>query len=332
MRFGWVAEHINRRSQGQWRYELYRPWRSYQALVFVKSMNAASQELALKARAKGCHTVFDANVDYFSPAAGTFYYDGMAPKAEQREESCAMAGTCDAVIGDSRYLAEKARLYNGQVAWIPDNIPDAWVVEDSTWRPKPGKKLPLLWSGDAVKLFELLRIEPVLRRFQDYLRLRLVTGSLDVLSRIFSPWQESLRRLLSDLDCEILPFQSIPDLLAFYGEGGVCVSPRFLDNSYNMGHTEWKISLAMARGRVALVSPQPSYCDLHERAGGQGGRICADEDEWEAALTAMLGGNFPWEEEQRAACAVVRQYYATSVVAERHAAFLESLSSCPRSA
>lgn len=325
MRFGWVAQHINHLPDRKWRYELYRPWRSYQVVVFIKSMNDACRKLATTLRQKGKRTVFDANVDYFTPVAGTVYYRGMASTPQQREQSCAMAGSCDAVIADSRYLLEKVVPYNSRAVWIPDNIPDTWIAQKSNWRPQSGRKLPLLWSGEAVKLFELLRIESVLRSFRENIQLRLVTGNLDALSRIYEPWQGRLRRLLADLNCEVLSFQNIPALLAVYDQGGVCISPRFLDNSYNMGHTEWKISLAMARGRVALASPQPSYCDLQKRAGGKGVKICLEEMEWSTILDNMLTGNFGWEEEQREACTVVRRYYATSVVAAAHADWLGSL-------
>ena len=327
MRFGWVAQHVNALPERFWRYELYRPWRSYQVVVFVKSMDEPCQALALHVRERGGCAVFDANVDYFTPAFGTEYYAGMAPTPRQREQSCTMAGRCDAVIADSRYLLEKVLPYNSRAVWIPDNIPDAWVAQGSNWNPRPGEKLPLLWSGEPVKLFELLRIEPVLRRFKKHILLRLITGDIKALSRINEPWQGRLRTLLADLDCELLPFEDIPALLRVYDRGGVCISPRFLDNTYNMGHTEWKISLAMARGRVALASPQPSYCDLQQRAEAQAVSTCATEEDWHAALEEMLTGNFGWEVAQGRACAVVRQYYATSVVANRHVAWITSVSS-----
>lgn len=325
MRFGWVARYVNTLPARDVVYELYRPWRSYQAVVFVKSMDDRCRELALSLRKRGRTTVFDANVDYFSPASGTEYFSGMAPTRKQCEQSRAMAATCDGVIADSRYLLEKVLPLNPRSIWIPDNIPDDLIVNNSEWRARPGARLPLLWSGEAVKLFELLRIESVLRRFREHIHLRLVTGDLRAISNIFEPWQGRLRRLLADLACEVLPFRDIPALLALYDQGGVCISPRFLDNSYNMGHTEWKISLAMARGRVAIASPQPSYQDIHGRAGGHGVRICSDEEEWVAVFDQMLSSRFSWPEEQSQATAVVRQYYATSVVAEAHRAWLASL-------
>lgn len=325
MRFGWLAEYVNSRPDRRWIYELYRPWRSYEALVFIKSMDHPCRELAVSQRRKDRVAVFDANVDYFTPASGTWYYAGMEPTLQQRDESCAMAGACSAVIADSRHLLEKVKPFNSRAKWIPDNIPDKWIANVGNRTFVSGGKLTLLWSGEAVKLFELLKIETVLRRFRKHVHIRLVTGRLDALSRIFEPWQGRLRRLLEDLDCEIIPFRDIPALLNVYDQGGVCISPRFLDNTYNMGHTEWKISLAMARGRVALASPQPSYCDLKERAGEQGIRICGEGEDWVQVLESMLAGKFPWGAEQERASAVVRQHYATSIVAQTHLEWLESL-------
>lgn len=325
MRFGWIARHINQSQDNAWHYELYRPWRSYRAVVFVKSMDEPCQNLALSLKEAGSCPIFDANVDYFTPATGPEYYAGMAPTAQQRQQSCTMATIADAVIADSSYLLEKVLPLNSRAAWIPDNVPDPWIAGRSDWSPVPGERLVLLWSGEAVKLFEILRIEQVLRRFKEHVRLRVVTGNLKALSQIHAPWQGRLRRLLEELECEVLRFKDIPSLLKVYDQGGVCFSPRFLDNSYNMGHTEWKISLAMARGRVALASPQPSYCDVADRAGGRGIRICADEGQWEIVLESMLAGTFPWDEEQDRACAVVRHHYATSVVAQKHADWLKAV-------
>jgi len=325
MRHGWVAGQVACRFGGFFRYELYRPWRRYKAVVFLKSMNHASLKLAGWLKTRGVVTVFDANVDYFTPAEGVFYYNGMAPTSEQCEQAWAIAQACDAVIGDSRYITEKAKAFNGHCAWIPDNVRDNDILQGASWQPVAGQKLPLLWSGEAVKLFDLLRIEHVLRLWNKRVRLCLVTSSLAAIDRIYEPWRGRLQRLLEELECEIIPFQSIEHLFSVYDKGGVFISPRFLDNTYNMGHTEWKITLAMARGRVALCSPQPSYEDVAVRSAGKGVRVCRTDDEWDAALGEVLGMSFDWVGEQAAACRVVREHYATSVVAEAHVGFLDAL-------
>jgi len=319
MRFGWVAEEINR--ERHVRYELYRPWQRYDAVVFLKSMNAASQALARMLRAKGTRTLFDVNVDYFTPASGTFYYQGMAPTAQQTEDARRMAELSDALIADSSHLAAVCAKYHPCVQWIPDDVRMSLVPAWQPWTRQG--KLDLLWSGEAVKLFELLSMENVLLKNAGHLRLVLITNSLQAMDRWFEPWKSRFQALLGAVEHEVVPFQSVAALLRFYGRrGGVFISPRFLDNSYNFGHTEWKIALPMACGRVALGSPLPSYQDVAQRSLGKGLRLCSDDAEWANAFDTVLSGAFDFAAEEAAARQVIEQHYSTSAVAAMHRAFL----------
>lgn len=325
MRFDWIAKQVNNQRSTGLQYELYKPWRSYEAVVFLKSMNEVSQKLASQLRRRGIKTIFDANVDYFTSPTGQFYYDGMAPTPQQQEFAINMARRCDCVIGDSKHITEKALAYTSCSKWIPDNVRDLSIRDKSDYVPRVGSKLPLMWCGEAVKLFDLLQIEKVLRRQHKRTHLRIITNSLASLDRIYEPWRGRLRRLLADLDCEIIPFNGIDKLLQLYDQGGVFISPRFLNNSYNLGHTEWKVTLPMAKGRVVLCSPQASYRDLAARSNGQGIRVCGDDEEWDAAFDDLLSDRFDWKGEQQAACNVVRQHYATSVVASAHVEYLKGV-------
>jgi hypothetical protein len=141
------------------------------------------------------------------------------------------------------------------VRWIPDNVNLQLVPPCRAW--KRDGKLTLLWSGEAVKLFELLRIGDVLRSYASHIRLVLVTNDLSAMDRWFEPWKQRLESLLAEIEHEIVPFRSVKELLEVYNRGGVFISPRYLDNTYNWGHTEWKIALPMVCGRVALASPLP---------------------------------------------------------------------------
>ena len=318
MRFAWLARELHADSASGVRYELYRPGRRYAAVVFLKSMSAACQQLAAELRARGTRVLFDVNVDYFTPASGTFYYRGMAPTAEQTASARRMAELSDALIADSSHLAKICTPQHRTVRWISDNVDLRMIPQYRPWQP--GAKLDLLWSGESVKLFELLSIEGVLRKFAPHLRLVLVTNDLTALDRWFEPWKARLEKLLAALDHQIIPFRSVSELLKIYGHGGVFIAPRFLDNTYNWGHTEWKIALPMACGRVALGSPLPSYRDVAERSGGTGLRLCADDAHWSAALDEVLSGRFDFAAEEDAARAVVRNHYSTPVVAAAHRA------------
>jgi hypothetical protein len=283
-------------------------------------MSAESQQLAACLRARGTRVLFDVNVDYFTPAEGTFYYRGMAPTDEQTANARRMAELSDALIADSSHLAGICAKHHHRVRWIPDNVNLNQVPPYRPW--KMGPKLDLLWSGEAVKLFELLRIEGILRAFAARVRLVLVTNRLAALDRWFEPWKSRFESLLAAVEHVIVPFKSVAELLPVYAQGGVFISPRFLDNSYNWGHTEWKITLPMACGRVALGSPLPSYRDVAEHSSGQGLRLCETDDDWRVALDAALSGSIDFAAEEQAARTVVEKHYSTPVVADAHAKFV----------
>ena len=185
--------------------------------------------------------------------------------------------------------------------------------------------MPLLWSGEAVKLFEILSVEDILKKYSSRIELVLVTNDLSALERWGPAYQERFESLLGRLSHKIIPYQSIDQLFQVYSQGGVIISPRFLDNSYNLGHTEWKITLGMACGRMTLASPIPSYTTVAERAGGKGIRICHTGADWERNLAELLDPNFDWESEEIQARKVVEKHYATEKVAKTHAAFVNEI-------
>jgi hypothetical protein len=327
MRFRWIAEALHAEPARRVHYSLYRPWQRYDAVVFLKSMNTASQRLAETLRDRGTRVLFDVNVDYFTPASGTFYYRGMAPTAEQMRNARRMAELSDALIADSSYLEKICATHHRKVRWISDDVDLRLAPAHHPW--KPDAKLDLLWSGESVKLFELLRIEDVLRKFSPHLRLVLVTNDLAALDRWFEPWKTRFENLLAVIEHEIIPFRSVSELMKIYDRGGVFISPRFLDNTYNWGHTEWKITLPMACGRLAFGSPLPSYLDVASRSDGAGLRLCEDDDAWSSALDDALSGRLDFAAEESAAREVVRTFYSTPVVAAAHHEYVADICAAP---
>lgn len=76
----------------------------------------------------------------------------------------------------------------------------------------------------------------------------------------------------------------------------VLISPKILENAYEMGHTEYKIMTGMACGLPVIASPQPSYrealsCEDLRFKGAQpcgGGFLCDDVKQWEAILNTCI--------------------------------------------
>lgn len=321
-RYLWLARYVERRKVYGVRYSIYRPWRRYDAVILLKSMGSRALNLQQKLKQKGVPCIFDINVNYFEPG-GKEYYNNMLPTEQQRQNAVEMTQSASAVIADSEFIAERSRVYNQRTLWVSDNVSMDLVPGYQPTRP--GKRLRLLWSGESVKLFELLAAEEALLAVRDNVELVLVTNDLAAMQRLNPEIRERLENLLSALSVRIIKFRSIEHLFQVYSEGGVFISPRFLDSPYNLGHTEWKIALAMACGRIALCSPVPSYVTVAKRAGHQGIRISDSNAAWSQALDQILVDSFSWEEEEMAARSVVDRFYSTREVASIHTAFVRKV-------
>ncbi|MBI4765592.1 MAG: hypothetical protein HY787_13470 [Deltaproteobacteria bacterium] len=323
VRFAWITAQINETPEYKLKYEIYQPWRKYDALIFLKSMGDKSLSLLKRYHGKGLPVFFDANVNYYQ-IEGTEYYGGMLPSLQQKEEAIKMTESVDGVIADSEFLQKICAHYNARVIWIPDNVRMDLVPPYRPWRISGGR-VPLLWSGEALKLFELLAIEDLLNRYSSKIELVLVTNDLSALERWHPGYQDRFQSLLGMVPHRIIPYQSVEQLFQIYSQGGVAISPRFLDNSYNRGHTEWKITLGMACGRMVFCSPVPSYVKVAELSNGKGIRVCYTPEDWHSALEALLSAEMDLEMEEGAAQGVVEKYYSTPVVAEKQAGFVRSV-------
>jgi glycosyltransferase involved in cell wall biosynthesis len=301
MRIANVARWLNRNTRI--RNELYRPGRAYQVVVFAKAMDERAQAEVQRVQAAGGRVVFDANVNYYE-VWGEYDLPGTRPTDEQQRDALAMTRAADAVVADSTHLLEIVKGLNERARWIPDN------VDLSVFRPRPahaGRRLRLVWSGRSHKARPLtLLLEPLAG---------LGDVELVVVSDAPPPEVEAL--------AEVAPCSFEPFDLRRYARTllscDVIVSPKRLVNGYELGHSEWKITLGMAAGLPAIASPQQSYV---EAIGARGGGIVVDSvEEWREALERLRDPAVRDELGARAR-ETVEELYATPVVARRYGDFL----------
>lgn len=327
MRFGWIAGEINRTHSEDLHYELFRPWRRYDAVVFLKSMAAGCLDHARRLKRQGAAVIFEANVDYYSKSEVTLPAGHLQPTSEQREQAVSMTAEASGVIASSSHLASICREWNTRTFHVPDHIPRNLLPSLAGRAPFSGHPLPVWWSGMADKAADLLAAGEALRSMGNRIRLHLVTGNLSsALSRLDPASAEGVRSLLASVPHTIHPFRSIRDLLRLYASGGgVIISPRFLENPYNKSHTEWKITLGMACGLPAIASPQSSYLEVRDHAEDPSAvTICNRSKEWEEALEAALDCR-RHATASSAARKAVETHYVTEVVAPRHARAVKSI-------
>ncbi|HEY8899983.1 MAG TPA: hypothetical protein VIM61_06190 [Chthoniobacterales bacterium] len=308
------------------RYELYRPWRRYAAVVFLKSMGPHCLALARRLRAAGTKVIFEANVDYYTRFEGAARLDAMVPTSQQRADAIAMTAFADGVIGSSRHLTEVCRAYNPRARWVPDNV-DLGLCPTTVQRePFREGRLQVWWSGMAAKLFEFLAAEEAFLARADRIHLQLVTDDVATArSRWPAEVRERFERFLERVPHTFHRFRDVRGLLELYGAGGVIVSPRFLDTPYNQSHTEWKITLGMACELPAIASPVPSYIDAAQRSSSGAIAIAESSAQWLEAFDNLLSDETALRQAGRAARNTVSDHYETRVVAAQHAAWVSEV-------
>ena len=265
-----IAERINKDKE----FKISRHMRNPDVTIVVKRM-----EPDLKIP-KGSKLIFDTNVNYFT-RTGDFIVPGTMPTDDHMKNARTMAQKADKVIVTSTSI-RCSLLERAEVIKDP--------IEIDIYRPKfageglraGDERLRLIWCGIRKKAKHLELIEDVLYNNKDRISLKIVTDG----EASNNPTPPVLERLVKNLGAEVLRY-SYKNLAYHFRESDVVISPKILNNSYEMGHTEHKITCGMACGLLAIASPQPSYLEAAENGGVT---ICESDDEWGEAISMYLNG------------------------------------------
>lgn len=307
MRVGNIARWINANSSDVWN-EMYRADGRYDVVVFAKAMDRACQEEAKRIQSSGGKVVFDANVNYYE-TWGDYDIPGTRPTVQLQQDAIAMTTLADWVVADSSYLLEVIKRFTPRVTWIPDNV-DLGVYAGVRHHKSDGMTR-VVWSGIAKKAQPLILIRDALGSLRD-IEFVLVSDERP----------EVMRSLQSAVPCRFIRFgdRRYAHVLLTCD---IIVSPKRLINAYEMGHTEYKITLGMAVGLPAVASPQQSYVEAISYKGG--GIIAGTSDEWRDSLVMLVKDPQLRADLGTKARQTVLDRYATPVVAREYLDLLRSL-------
>lgn len=288
--------------------EFYSPHKTYDIVVVIKSLHREILEEVERLRKRGTKIIFDSNVNYYY-IWGSYPDPRTQPEKALQRAAIQLTRRADHVIADSEYLLDAIRDFNPCVTWIPDNVLPL-LFRPAAHRTTTGH-LRLIWSGVSWKSDELAALVEVFQQVKN-LELWLVSDA---------------RPTVMDTLEKILPTRWFHYSDIYYawllGKADAIISPRFLNNGYNLGHTEYKISLGMARNLPAVASPQPSYVTAIRAR--QGGVLCYRESDWVEAFT-RLREDVPFRLAMgQHARETVEQLYLTPIVAAKMAAVLQSV-------
>lgn len=307
MRTGYIAEYINLHCPS-FHNALYNPNGKYDLVVFQKMMDKRCQNELGKIKAYGGKVIFDANVNYYE-IWGNYNIEGTKPSPQQQRDAIFMTQNADWVIADSSYIAAMAKKYACNVTIIPDNV----NLNIYDCAKQHYKKNPLLiaWSGVAKKAQHLLLLKEVFKRLKGF--------KLLLVSEKFPPVIDELKNIIPCYYHKFSESRYAQKLKSC----DVIISPKELNNGYEAGHTEYKITLGMAMGLPAIASPQQSYIEAISYKNS--GIIASTPEEWHQAFTFLANDCKLRSEMGARARQTVIERYSTEAAAKKYLDVIQEL-------
>lgn len=300
MRAGNIAQYLNKNSKTI-ENKIFNSEEFFDIVVFQKVMDAEAQKIAKKLQENGTLIVFDANVNYYE-IFGEFAIDGTRPTEQQKNDAIAMTSLADLVVADSSYIATQTIKYNKNTVVIEDNVDLA--LYKNVREHNNDKAVRLIWCGMAKKAKHLLLIKNVLSKL-DNAELIIVAEQKP----------ELFEELNSAINCSFVKF-SDKNYAKQLAKSDVIISPKILNNSYSLGHTEYKITLGMAAGLPVVASPQQSYIDAlkHKKCGF----IVDGDEQWLDSLNSLVADYSLRKKMGADAYKTVKENYTTEVISKRY--------------
>jgi len=269
--------------------------------ILMRWQDDSAYDFVLRLKRKKVKIVLDVCVNYFD-AAGIFP-GGYGASITLAEEIKKITPIADVVICGSEYIRKRAMEFNANSVYLPESIDSQHFVYRKKQEDFDRKVLRAIWSGVAVKAGEVAELYTKLK--ERGIPLTIISNKKADMPGTYKyiPWS----------------YYTFPTNIV---KGEICLSPRRTDNTYDLGHSHFKIGAFMAQGVPALASPLPSYKEVIEKTSG--GRICESEIEWDKTLDDILDNRkMLWEWSQTAYEGM--RYYATENIAKKYIEVFEKL-------
>ncbi len=233
--------------------------------MFVRFQNDTAYQTAVQQKSNGRKIIFDLCVNYFDE---TVQFEGIPHvTTEHVTQTKRMVEVADVVVCGSEFIRQRASNFHPQAVYIPESINRKHFRFKKFMLEFEKSVLKAIWSGHPTKAGELAELYPLLARRG--ISLVVISEKKPQLPGPYTyiPWT----------------YQTFPKAIL---QGDLCVTPRRIDNPYNLGHSHLKIGIFMAQGVPALAAPLPSYIEVIEAS--RGGKICETESDWETALEQVV--------------------------------------------
>lgn len=308
IRSGTIGNWINKHDKSIY-IERYNPSYLYDIVVIEKDPTEHSLQVLKLSQKKGSKVIFDSNVNYYE-SWGEFFVPKTKPKVSQIELAKVITEKADFVVADSTYIFEQVAKLNNNSMVIADAVDRSIFSGSCAYKER--RKLRLIWSGIAQKSLHFRIIYEALRQCTEFIELLLVSNEEPY---VFKDLQKC---------CDTSWVQYTNDSYASnLCDSDVIISPKDYNvNSYEMAHTEYKISLGMAMGLPVVASAQQSYLEAINHYGC--GFIAETTEQWVDAFFQLKSSDLRQNLGKRSK-QTVDDFYSEEVISKKYANLLKSL-------
>ncbi|SVC76700.1 uncharacterized protein METZ01_LOCUS329554, partial [marine metagenome] len=233
--------------------------------VLIRWQDESAFKLVERLKDRGVKTVLDLCVNYFDETG--IFPGGYGVTAKQVEEVQNISVIVNAIIAGSKYIRQRAKNHNPNTTYLPESI-DSNHFKYVKQKNDFSHKIPrAIWSGQSIKSEEIGELFPMLK--DRNIPLTIISNKQPDMpgSYRYIPWS----------------YYTFPSNIV---KGDFCISPRRTDNTYDLGHSHFKIGVFMAQGVPSIAAPLPSYKEVIEKT--EGGRICESNYQWEKTLDEII--------------------------------------------
>lgn len=243
-----------------------QPWKKVDIAIFLRVQGSWAQKLQRYLQWRGVKTIFSVIVNYYE-REGNIEKIRRTVTDEHIKQCITMTREANAVVTCSHFLRTRAEQHNDNVFYLPDTVTRRHFNRTKNTLDFDRLPLKLIWSGKASKAHFL---EDVYNTVSDLpIELIIIADEPPLLNvpYKFVQWR----------------YETFPEEIV---KGDICISPRILDNSYDYGHSNFKIVVFLAQGVPVLASPQDSYLEVVNN--GDNGFICPDLQSWRSNLLHLI--------------------------------------------
>lgn len=281
--------------------ELYKPWKSYDIVIFQKKFDTRALQLAQKLKKKMAKIVLDINVNYYDTTAFT------ADEMHQYNQIMQFTRIADGIITSTKYIESYAKKLfpEKKIICIPENITDDLFSIRKETKEK-NDTLKLIYVGYGVKAIEILSIKNVLEELHKNCNFSLILIC-----------DKDPKVSINGIRIKFIKYRQ-RNIYKQMLEGDIFIAPRDLSNPYNLGHSFTKIGYPMSVGIPVIASKVPSYI-------GSPALLCESKADWYDNLSLLLKDRQRREAIGKDGIAYCKENFSKPVITKKYLSFFDAI-------